>query len=207
MTTLVDKVLAVTTGLSTAGIPHAFGGAIALAYCTEDPRGTRDIHVNAFVPAARPQPVLAALPKGVRVPDGTAEVVAAEGQVRLWWDDTPLDLFLDYAALHAQAARAARMVPFAAHQIPVLGPVELVLFKALFDRPKDWVDIATVVEADAVDRRKVRRGLVRLLGGDDPRVERWNALAGLRVAASGAAAGDVLLEVPVGEELLPRRLP
>jgi hypothetical protein len=174
--TLVDKLLAVHDGLSAAQIPHAFGGAVALAYCTEDPRGTRDIDVNAFVPASRPDPVLSGLPPGVSVPAGTAERIAEDGQVRLWWDDTPVDLFLDYAPLHAQAARGTRLVPFAGRQIPVLGPVELVLFKALFDRPKDWVDIAAVVEADAVDATHVREGLLRLLGPHDPRVARWDAL-------------------------------
>ena len=177
MTTLVDKILAVSEALAAAGIPYAFGGALALAYCTEDPRGTRDIDVNAFVPTADAARVLAALPAGVVAPPGTAEVVAAEGQVRLWWEDTPVDLFLDYAPLHEQAARGCRVVPFAGQQIRVLGPVELVLFKALFDRPKDWVDIAAVVEAGAVpDEDVVRRGLVELVGPDDPRVERWDAL-------------------------------
>lgn len=177
MTTLVEKVLVLSTALTAAGLDHAFGGAIALAYCTEDPRGTRDIDVNAFIPASKPEPVLAALPAGVAVPPGTADVITREGQVRLWWDDTPVDLFLDYAPLHAQAARGCRDVPFAGGQIRVLGPVELVLFKALFDRPKDWVDIATVVDAGAVDRDDVRDGLISLLGTDDPRVERWDALA------------------------------
>ena len=110
------------------------------------------------------------------MPPGTAEIITEEGQVRLWWDDTPVDLFLDYAPLHAQAARGSRDVPFAGQQIRVLGPVELVLFKALFDRPKDWVDIATVVDADAVKLDDVRDGLIALLGTDDPRVERWDAL-------------------------------
>ena len=110
------------------------------------------------------------------MPSGTADVITREGQVRLWWDDTPVDLFLDYAPLHAQAARGSRDVPFAGRQIRVLGAVELVLFKALFDRPKDWVDIATVVDAGAVDRGHVRDGLIALLGNDDPRVERWDAL-------------------------------
>ncbi len=177
MTTLVEKVLALSEALTAAGVDHAFGGAIALAYCTEDPRGTRDVDVNAFVPASEPRPVLAALPPDVTVPPGTADVITREGQVRLWWDDTPVDLFLDYAPLHAQAARGSRDVPFAGRQIRVLGPVELVLFKALFDRPKDWVDIATVVDAGAVDRGHVRDGLIALLENDDPRVERWDALA------------------------------
>ena len=176
MTTLVEKVVALSEALTAAGVDHAFGGAIALAYCTEDPRGTRDVDVNAFVPAAEPAPVLAALPPGVTVPPSTADAITREGQVRLWWDDTPVDLFLDYAPLHAQAARGSRDVPFAGRQIRVLGPVELVLFKALFDRPKDWVDIATVVDAGAVDREQVRDGLIELLGTDDPRVERWDAL-------------------------------
>ena len=178
MTTLVEKVVTLSESLTTAGVPHAFGGAIALAYCTEDPRGTRDVDVNAFVPATQAEPVLSALPPGVTVPAGTAEVIAVEGQVRLWWGDTPVDLFLDYAPLHAQAARGSRTVPFADRQIRVLGPVELILFKALFDRPKDWVDIATVVEARAVDTDRVREDLVELVGPDDPRIERWDALAG-----------------------------
>lgn len=177
MTTLVEKVIELSECLTAAGVPHAFGGAIALAYCTEEPRGTRDVDINAFVPAERPHPVLDALPSGVVVPAGTESRIARDGQVRLWWDDTPVDLFLDYAPLHAQAARGSRDVPFAGQQIRVLGPVELVLFKALFDRPKDWVDIATVVEAKAVDRAAVRRGLVRLVGAEDRRVERWDALA------------------------------
>jgi len=176
VTTLVEKVLALSVALTAAGVNHAFGGAIALAYCTEDPRGTRHVDVNAFVPASDPRPLLAALPPGVTVPPDTADIIRGEGQVRLWWDDTPVDLFLDYAPLHAQAARGSRDVPFAGRQIRVLGPVELVLFKALFDRPKDWVDIATVVDAGAVDRDDVRDGLVALAGTDDPRVDRWDAL-------------------------------
>lgn len=177
MTTLVEKVVALSEALIGADIPHAFGGALALAYCTEDPRGTRDIDVNAFVPADEAGRVLAALPSDVVVPPGTTEVVAADGQVRLWWGDTPVDLFLDYAPLHAQAARGRRSVPFAGRQISILGPVELVLFKALFDRPKDWVDIASVVEAGAIaDPSRVRRDLLSLVGADDPRVARWDEL-------------------------------
>ena len=177
MTSLVEKVLALAEALTDAGIPHAFGGALALAYCTEDPRGTRDIDVNAFVPADEASRVLDALPGDVRVPPATAQQVATDGQVRLWWDDTPVDLFLDYAPLHEQAARGRRVVPFAGREISVLGPVELVLFKALFNRPKDWVDIEAVVESGAVAQpAAVRRGLADLVGPDDPRVARWDAL-------------------------------
>lgn len=175
--TLVEKLLALSEALEAADVPHAFGGAVALAYLTEEPRGTRDLDVNVFVPASAPQPALAALPDGVAVPEGTAERIMEDGQVRLWWDDTPVDLFFDYAPLHAQAARGARRVPFAGREISVLGPIELVLFKALFDRPKDWVDIAVVLEAGAVDADRALATLEDLVGADDHRVTR---LAGLR---------------------------
>lgn len=178
MTSLVEKVVAISQALHDADVPHAFGGALALAYLTEEPRGTRDIDVNVFVPADAPDAALTALPAGVDVPAGTAARVAADGQVRLWWDDTPVDLFFDYAPLHAQAAAAARDVPFAGTTIRVLGPVELVLFKALFDRPKDWVDIATAVDAGSVDRAAVRAGLLALVGVDDLRVRKWDDVAG-----------------------------
>ena len=98
--------------------------------------------------------------------------------MRLWWDETPVDLFLDYAPLHRQAAQGSRDVPFAGRQIRVLGPVEIVLFKTLFGRPQDWVDISAVVDADAVDRDRVEHDLVALVGDDDPRVARWRALLG-----------------------------
>lgn len=105
MTTLVTKLLALHDTLAAAGVAHAFGGAIALAYCTEDPRGTRDVDINVFVDATAAQPVLDALPPGVAVPADTAGRIADDGQIRLWWDDTPVDLFFNYAPLHAQAGR------------------------------------------------------------------------------------------------------
>ena len=52
---LREKVLAVDGGL--AAVPHAFGGALALAYWAE-PRATVDIDVNVFVPTERVGAVL-----------------------------------------------------------------------------------------------------------------------------------------------------
>ena len=44
---------------------HAFGGALALAWCTERARGTIDIDVNVFVDVSRTAEVLSALPDGI----------------------------------------------------------------------------------------------------------------------------------------------
>jgi hypothetical protein len=170
--TLPEKLVALHRSLAGARIPHAFGGAIALAYWTQDPRGTSDIDVNLFVPADDPERALAALPEGVELPDGTAAVIARDGQVRLWWDGTPLDLFFDYDPVHEEAARNRRTVPFEGVRIPVLGPVELAVFKVMFDRTRDWADIEAMAERGTLDFDAVRATLGRMLDGDDARFGR-----------------------------------
>ena len=170
--TLPEKIVALHRALSRKKIPHAFGGALALAYWTKDPRGTSDIDLNIFVPAAESEPALAALPAGVARPEGTAAAIAADGQIRLWWDETPVDLFFDYEPVHTDAARHARDVPFAGTRIPILGPVELTVFKVMFDRTRDWADVEAMVAADTVDLDAVRSTLATLLAPDDLRFDR-----------------------------------
>ena len=173
--TLPEKLLALHRSLSARSIPHAFGGAIALAYWTLDPRGTSDIDVNVFVPAAEAGRVLEALPDGVARPEGTAETIARDGQVRLWWDETPVDLFFDYAPVHTDAARNRRTFPFSGVQIPVLGPDELAVFKVMFDRTRDWADIEALAANDAIDRDGVVETLKTMLPDDDERFARLDA--------------------------------
>jgi hypothetical protein len=169
---LPERLVALHESLDAAKVPHAFGGAIALAYWTLDPRGTSDIDCNLFVPAAKPRPALDALPEAIRQPAELEEIIARDGQVRLWWDETPVDLFFDYEPVHAQAARNSRRVPFQDTEIPILGPVELIVFKVMFDRTRDWADVEAVLEAGTVDRGAVRATLRTLLGPDDPRLDR-----------------------------------
>jgi len=170
--TLPEKIVALHRALAKKKIAHAFGGALALAYWTSDPRGTSDIDLNVFVPAADSGPALAALPPGVARPAGTAETIAKEGQVRLWWGETPVDLFFDYEPVHADAARHAKPVPFAGTRIPILGPVELTVFKVMFDRTRDWADVEAMVAANTVDLDAVRATLATLVEPGDQRFER-----------------------------------
>jgi len=172
VTKLGDRLIAVDRALDRHGLPHAFGGAIALAYCTLDPRGTSDIDVNVFVPVADYERVLAALPDTVEHSDRDAELLRRDGQARLWWDGTPVDLFLDYAPVHRDAAMNRRTVEFEGEQIPVLGPLELAIFKAMFDRTKDWADVEAMLAAGTLDPDALRDALKAMLGTDDPRIDR-----------------------------------
>lgn len=175
MTTLVDKVLAVAAALDATDIPYAFGGALALAYATEEPRGTRDIDVNVFVAPDDVDTVFDALPRDVRHTAADRRAVQRDEQVRLFWDDTPVDLFFAAHPMHHEAAARRRRVDFAGTTIPVLAPVDLAVFKALFDRAKDWVDIETMRDSGTLDTRAAAAAVESLLG-DDPRVARLRSL-------------------------------
>lgn len=175
MTTLVEKVLAVATALGDHDVPYAFGGALALAYATEEPRGTRDIDVNVFVAPADVDTVFDALPAGVVHTDDDRRAVARDEQVRLFWDDTPVDVFFAAHPMHHEAAARRRWVDFAGARIPVLAPLDLAVFKALFDRAKDWVDIETMRDSGTLDTRAAAEAVEALLG-DDPRVARLRRL-------------------------------
>lgn len=176
MSLLAERLLEVHRALDGAGIPHAFGGAIALAYCTHEPRGTRDIDINVFVPPTDAPVVLAALPARVAVTDADLAAAAADGQVRVWWQETPIDVFFDVHDFHARVPETTRTVPFAGSEIPVLGCSALAVFKAVFNRTKDWADIEEMMAADALDAESVLGWLVRLFGPDDARVARLAAL-------------------------------
>jgi hypothetical protein len=174
--TLAERLLELHRALARARLPHAFGGAIALAYWTRDPRGTSDIDVNVFIPSTDAARALAALPAGIDQPRGTSDAIARDGQVRLWWEGTPIDLFFDYAPVHAEAARNRRTVPFEGARIPVLGPVELAVFKVMFDRTRDWADLEAMAERGSLDLAAVEAGLTGMLDEDDARFDRLRAL-------------------------------
>ena len=93
MSTLAERVVAIHTALHDAGVPHAFGGALALAFHIAEPRATRDIDVNVFVDEGRAREVLELLPAGVSWSDADLDAIERDGQVRLFWDDTPVDVF------------------------------------------------------------------------------------------------------------------
>lgn len=172
---LPDKLLAVHRSLEAAGFPHAFGGAIALAYHVEHPRATADIDVNVQADPGSPEPLFAALPAGIRHTTADVKAVQRDGQCRLYWDRTPLDLFLPQHELHGVVQGRAVTVDFAGSPVPILSATDLVVFKSLFDRTKDWADIEAMLRPAAPGRPdldEVRHWLHRLIGIDDPRLDR-----------------------------------
>jgi hypothetical protein len=173
---LADKILAIDAALVAAEVPHAFGGALALAFHIEEPRGTRDIDVNVFCGPQSVIEVFQSLPPEVRWSDSDVRAVRRDGQVRLFWGETPVDLFFSTAEFHDWTSARCRTVPFAGATIPILGATELLVFKAFFDRTKDWADIEEMVAVGSADLHEALGWLVDLLGADDQRVDRLRKL-------------------------------
>jgi len=177
---LAQRVLKLEVAL--VAIPHAFGGALALAYYAE-PRATIDIDLNLFITPDRYLEAAGPLESiGVAVDEPSiAELVKRDGQARVFWDQTPIDLFFAYDAFHEAAARHRRTVPFASSTITILAPEHLVVCKVVYNRPKDWIDIEAMLAAGAViDVAEVARWTGRITRDDDPRYERVVALVSRR---------------------------
>ena len=178
---LPDALVAVHRCLAEAHVRHAFGGALALAYYSE-PRATADIDVNVFVPCDRIDEVIDALrplgfeplaKSGPRLPIAGVRVCNDEG--------IPVDLFCSTDDTYIGVAERVRTHPFGPGQIPLpfLGREDLVAFKLSFGRPRDWNDLADLVQTDPdLDFDVIEETLVARRGPQmHPRIARLRAMA------------------------------
>lgn len=185
MRPILDAIVALHDRLDAAKIPHAFGGAFALLWCTGEPRTTVDIDLNIFVSPAEVQHVLAALPEEI-VPSG--EEVAqlrASGQSRVMFDGIPVDVFLDTTPFHDDLRLHLQHHDLSGRDLPFLGCNDLAVFKAFFNRRKDWADIEEMVRAGRLDVPYVAGLLTEYVGADD---ERIRELLAIRDEVTGPAA-------------------
>jgi hypothetical protein len=174
---LAPKIVSLHEMLDSAGVPHQFGGAIALAWY-RNPRATTDIDLNLTLPPAAAEPVLGLLGGlGVTVTPEDRAAIALDGQVRLDWDGSYLDVFFATLDLHLEMAERARLVRFGPVEIPILAPEHLIVCKAIFGRPKDWLDIAEILSwGTEVDATPTLSWVGDILG---PESEQYTRLAGL----------------------------
>jgi len=170
MMSLPEKIVALHKALQSAEIKHAFGGALALAWCTRQARGTIDIDLNIFLDPDQAEEALLALPTDVTWTKKDLNEIIEQGQVRLTWDTTPVDLFLNTMKLHEQMARRVRWEDFVGESVPFLTCQDIAVLKVFFNRTKDWADIEAMVEAGTIKIPQVTATIIEYLGADDERV-------------------------------------
>jgi len=105
-------------------------------------------------------------------------MIGRDGQIRLRWpipgqEYLPLDLFFAEHEFHTIAIDRALWVPMLDAEVPILSATDLTVFKALSDRPRDWVDIGEMVAygAPSLDLDEAAHWVHEIVG-DDPRVQR-----------------------------------
>ena len=113
--------------------------------------------------------------------------IARDGQARLDWGGSYLDVFFATTGPPLEMAERARAVRFGPVDIPILAPEDLIVCKAVFDRPKDWLDIEEIMRwGTVVDAAPTLWWVGEILGPD---AEQYTRLAELLSAGvAGAAA-------------------
>ncbi len=149
------KVKAVHFALDAAGVEHAFSGAIALAYHVIEPRATDDVDVNIGVDSSDAERVIRAMPPLVKWTGTQVRIAQAKGEVKLRWQkETAVDLFFLRNDFHRVVQERKEFYDFVGDALPFVCATDLAVFKALFNRPKDWVDIDSMLRAGTVDEEE-----------------------------------------------------
>lgn len=179
---VLDQALDVCRRLSAAGIANAIGGAIALGYHVNEARGTRDIDINISLPVSEARRALDVLPPEVPWDDTSVRRIERDGYVRLYWPvegelPVPLDLFFMEHEFHAVARDRTVVAPLRGEQVQILSATDLTVFKALFDRTKDWADIEEMAaeSVDSFDLDEAVRWVEAVVGAGDSRAAKLRA--------------------------------
>jgi hypothetical protein len=168
---LLQRVVAIARAFDAAGVPHSFGGAIALGYYGLV-RATHDIDLNVYLDVDRAQRALDALcGLGVEAPGAAQRAeIRRSAQTRLRWDGVPVDLFFWNLDFHASCLARRRPHALLEHAIDVLGPEDLIVCKVAFAREKDGRDVEAMLDAmgSALDVRYLIGWVESIVGLDAP---------------------------------------
>jgi hypothetical protein len=158
---------------------YAIGGAIALGFWGE-PRGTLDVDVTVFLPPDRPSEVVWLLQ------DVGCDVVATQassslrehGYCSVQYGPVRVDVFVPTLPFYDHAKMRRRRVLLGDQQVMVFDAETLAVFKMMFFRPKDLVDVQQMlrIQGSNFDRQWVRDQLLDLFGSRDPRTTCWDEL-------------------------------
>lgn len=186
-----DAAARIAAALTQAGVPSAIGGALCLAYWGV-PRATKDLDLNVFVGDDALEPVFAALQAaGCKVDRAASTARARErGDFVAAFGPMRVDVFVSFHDYHREVAgRVVRDRLPDGTEAAFLSAEDLCVFKMLFHRAKDLVDLDRLFAARgaAIDIGYVERWLATLLGPGDGRVaEVRDRFDRVRAGAGGA---------------------
>jgi hypothetical protein len=160
---------------------YAFGGAIALGYWGL-PRGTMDVDLTIFLSPDQPEECVRLLEEiGCQVPVANAIALLKEhGLCRASYAGLRVDVFTPTIPFYQLAKNRRRRVPLKTGHIMIWDAETLAVFKMMFFRDKDLVDLKKILshQKATFDHDWVRAQLIDVYGQRDTRILRWDELVG-----------------------------
>ncbi len=176
---LLGLVQALIDALEASDLPYAIGDAIALASWSE-PRATKDVDLTVFTPVERLEsdvfPVFEAAGLVVDVMAALADAQDRGMFVLRSNSGYRVDVFVPSIPFYDIAAKRRRRVTLAGRETYVLDAESLIVFKMLFFRPKDLLDVQQLLKVREVEDALIRDALVEVVGEEDERVRRWDVM-------------------------------
>lgn len=165
--------------LEASGITYALGGALALGQWTL-PRGTSDIDLTVFLEENEWHRALAVLEKEGAILDfaKTMDQLRERGSSRVPLHGFHADIFVPSIIFYESVKLRIVQRPLLGRPASFITAEDLSVFRMLFFRPKDTVDVRYMLatQGKAFDRDYVRRWLAELLGESDERIIHWDEI-------------------------------
>lgn len=165
--------------LEEAGICYALGGALAYGFWGP-PRGTLDVDLDVFEETSRLGAVFRALAAaGVTLDEAEARLsVDDRGDFRGSFRGMRIDVFVAFNDFHTEVRSRRVQRQILGRPMWILSAEDTIIFKVLFDRGKDWVDLERLIalRKNSLDREYIRGWLRQWLDSTDDRLARLETL-------------------------------
>lgn len=181
---IIEVVHDLSESLKREKVVYGLGGAFAYGFWAV-PRSTIDIDINIFTESEEISPaeverLLDVLQKmGCEFVWEKARKQALDRfEINVTLDNYRIDLFLPCLPFHGSAKKNLQTVIFQGREIEILSAEDICVFKLMFFRPKDKLDIERMVKLKKpqLNLEYIKKWLVEMVGSDDPRVEFWEGV-------------------------------
>jgi hypothetical protein len=179
------------------GIRRSYGGAVAYNYYGP-PRLTQDVDVLAELPALKIPGFVEELaashclhgdpsPRPVELRPVLDDLRGRAHLAVFLCQGVPVELFVPWHPFHARVLDRSPVRDLEGQPIPVHAAEDLIVFKKIFDRPKDWADIKAILlsQEGLLDLDRIRDEARQLLTPTS-----WEELDRLLVEYGTPPAGE-----------------
>ena len=165
--------------LEQLGIDYAIGGAVAMTMWCE-PRATFDVDFTLFLEPKQHDFCLQVL-RSMGCEVETVSCLATlrdHGFCRVFCRGRQVDVFLPTTEFYSLAKHRRHLMPMLGRDVMVWSAEVLTVFKLMFFREKDRLDLKRLWKAQGqrLDTAWVRKQIIALCGLHDPRLAAWDEI-------------------------------